>query len=68
MPEPTPEIGRGGEDGERAGDGYEEQHELIEAEPKAKLCEHEAREHDLGESVQLAHEQRMDRQRTRQHP
>ena len=52
MPEPTPEIGRGGDDGERAGDGDEEQHELFEAEPKAKLGKHEAREHDLGEGVQ----------------
>ena len=54
MPEPRPEIGGRGNDGERAGHPDEDVTDRLEPEPKPKLRQDEPGEHDLRERVGLA--------------
>ena len=68
MPEPRPEIGRGGNDGQRAGHPDQHVHQLMQAQPQPKLGEHQPREHDLRQRVRLADQQRLHAERPRQHP
>ena len=50
VPEPLPEIGRGGNDGQRARHPDQHVHQVMQPEPKPELGQHEPRQHDLREA------------------
>ena len=43
-------------------------HERLKPEPEAKLRQDETGKHELGKGIGLAHEERIDGDRARQHP